>query len=123
MGGNQLILEYRTVDGGITTTTLVAIMPSVQPFLKIQKVGTTYTAFYSIDGGLNYTSIGTGLALGFGGGGVSVGDGGVTSTDNSVASTDIFDNFSEGNSPLPVTLVDFTGNKYQQRLYRVEMGY
>ncbi len=107
-GGSTLLLESRSVDGGPTVSNTISILSTIKPFLKIQKTGTVYTAFYSLDNGVTYTQFDNALSLGFGGSGVSVGWA-VTSTDNAVVSTALFDNFIEGSSPLPVTLVDFTG--------------
>lgn len=106
--GHGVAFSYRSTDGGTAVTSFTPGYTTPY-YLKLKKLGTTYTAFVSPTGvGNSWTLIGT-ATPGFGSGTVNVGLA-VTSADNTKLSTAVIDNYVESSSPLPIRLISFTAS-------------
>ncbi|HVM86793.1 MAG TPA: discoidin domain-containing protein [Puia sp.] len=106
---NGIIFQYRSTTNGSTVVNAVQSGISAPYWLKIRKIGTTYTAYVSTDG-IIWTKFGTTVDLGFGTAANPYAGFAVTSNNNSVLSTATIDNFAENaSSPLPVQLLSFMG--------------
>jgi hypothetical protein len=103
-----LFFQYRNSPSGNTTTQTIPGITAPY-WVKLEKAGTTYAAFYSQNGS-NWTQIGMQIDLGFGSTSAPLTGFAITSHSNSVLSTGTLDGFSElADIPLKVHYLDFKG--------------
>ena len=113
--GASFVFQYRSVAGGPVTTVPLA-GHALPLWVKISKVGTTYSALESTDN-ITYTQVGTTVDLHFGTDPTNAPHYGmaITSTNNAVLSTGEIQNFTVlGSSPLPIVLLSFTAKNVNQ---------
>ncbi len=105
-GDNQLVLIYRSVPGGMATTTF-APNPTNAKYFRLLKSGTNYAAFYGNNAAGPWTQMGpAAINLNFGTQTIKTGMG-VSSTNATTASTALF-MITDNTIPLPVELLNFS---------------
>jgi hypothetical protein len=111
--GFTLSFEYRDVAGGPVTNIPMTGHFSLPYWIRIDKVGTKYTAYVSPDN-LTWTKAGGPVDLHFGNDPANIPNYGmaISSVNNSILTTGEIDNFTVvGSIPLPVTLREFSAKK------------
>ena len=111
--GFNLLFAYRDVAAGPVTTMILPGHYSLPYWVRIDKVGTKYTAYVSPDN-MNWIKIGGPVDLHFGSDPANIPNYGmaISSVNNAMLTSGQIDNFTVvvGN-PLPVTLKEFTAKK------------
>jgi hypothetical protein len=110
--GTQFIYEYRSVPSG-PVTTIVSAGHTIPYWVRINKTGTTYTAYVSGNGS-SWLQVGSPVNLNFGTDPTNAPHYGmaITSADNTILSTGQIDNFTiTASNPLPVRLLSFSAKK------------
>ena len=114
--GSSFFFEYRAVAGGPVVTSAPIPGPGLPYWVQVRKVGTTYSAFTSLDN-LTWTKVAGPVDLHFGNNSSNPPHYGMaeTSANNSALASGQIDNFTvTGSIPLPIRLVAFSAKNINE---------